>query len=91
MFTTEMISFKEIVRERDLKCKLDSPVSRSLFLYLEERQPRNIFMSDFNEKVFTEKSAACRILLMLAVQELQSVGYLKQAVHKHDRIELVYS
>ncbi|MDP4091721.1 MAG: hypothetical protein Q8930_20955 [Bacillota bacterium] len=87
----DIIKEKGIIKDGELLDKLENPVTRSLYLYLELARPRTIRIANFRGEAFKEKSASCRILMIMATIELESIGYLKDSIHRSDRIELIYS
>lgn len=86
-----LIKEKEIIIDSELLEKLENPVSQSLYIYLEQARPRNIRIADFEESIFKEKSAGCRILMILATIELEKLGYLRDSIHRNDSIEFIYA
>lgn len=82
---------KEIVQQSDIYDKLENPVTKSLYIYLKTVKPMKINIADLEDQYIKTKDAAFRILMMIATIELQELGFLKDSIHKHDKIELIYA
>lgn len=87
----EKISFKGIESEDSIYSKLEHPVAKTLYLYLKEAKPNKITIDSLQEQIIRSKSAALRILMMIATSELENIGFLKDSIHKNDRIEFIYA
>jgi hypothetical protein len=85
------IEHKEIIKRSDIYDKLENPVTKSLYIYLNTVKPMKINIADLEDQYIKTKDAAFRILMMIATIELQELGFLKDSIHKHDRIELIYA
>lgn len=85
------IEHKEIVQQTDIYDKLENPVTKSLYIYLKTVKPMKINIADLEDQYIKTKEAAFRILMIIATMELQELGFLKDSIHKHDRIELIYA
>jgi competence transcription factor ComK len=82
---------KEIELNDIILDKLENPVARSLYLYLKQERPKRLMISKFSEQIFETKAAACRVLMIMATLELEHIGYLKESIHTHDKIEFIYT
>lgn len=87
----ENISCKEIESEDSIYSKLEHPVAKTLYLYLKEAKPNKITIASLQDQIIKSKNAAFRILMMIATLELEEIGFLKDSLHKHDRIEFIYA
>lgn len=87
----ENISFKGIECEDSIYSKLEHPVAKTLYLYLKEAKPNKITIDSLQEQIIRSKSAALRILMIIATSELENIGFLKDSRHKNDRIEFIYA
>lgn len=88
--TLKSISFKGIECGDSVYSKLEHPVAKALYLYLKEAKPDKITINSLQEQIIRSKNAAFRILMIIATLELEDVGFLKDSIHKNDRIEFIY-
>lgn len=91
MIGQDIINFKEIECEDSIYSKLEHPVAKNLYLYLKESKPGKLNINSLQDQIIKSKNAAFRILMIIATIELQEIGFLKDSIHKNDRIEFIYA